>query len=162
MKYFTRDWCEGKLGENEENKIIKKYDNYMLSIQSELPFVLKILTDKINLHDAFIKKAILNNYDKIFIMYLIGGDNQVGYFFLNIKYFNISKVNSTNIKKLFYHKKIEVLYDEIERLSENLFSHRLIFDQEGEIEIIFKNIEITISNADSSDYVLSNCIFHEK
>ncbi len=87
MKYFTRDWCEGRLSENEENRIIEKYNKYIVSIKTGLPFVLKILTDRINLHDAFIKKVIINKNKKMFTMYLIGGDNQIGYFFFNAKIF---------------------------------------------------------------------------
>ncbi len=152
MKYFTREWCSGGLSDEENDRIWEDYKKYIKDIYWKLPFVLKILTNDISLHDGIIKKTYFYVKEGVLEFSGIFGDLQIGYFGLNIKYFDVYKMDTAFLKSLFYKEKAEILYDEIEILPDNKYSHKLIFTNGKEMEIIFNDIELKITNEIPANY----------
>lgn len=157
MKYFTKKWCFGDLTEKAIQDRVDAYKTYIDKIYDELPFVLKVLSKEINLHDGIIKKITLNKDSSILNMIGIFGDAQVGYFVLNIKYVNVSNLNEKNLGSTVNTKNLLILSDEIEKIEGNLYSHRMIFSSKRELEINFEKIEIKIQNANQKQYKMKTC-----
>lgn len=159
MKYFTKEWCFSDLDDHEIEKRLKSYREYIGNVYEKLPFVLKILSKDINLHDGRIKKASFIKDQNIFVIEGVFGDLQSGYYLLEIKYVNISKLSEDVLVSVFKDQEIEVLSDEIEVFPENYFSHRMLFSTKKEINMAFKDIQIVIRNAAPKDYTKSYCQF---
>jgi hypothetical protein len=157
MKYFTKEWCSGKLEDNKVKEIKRDYWNYIDIINESLPFSLKFLANNINLHDGIINKASYSSEKNSLSIVGIFGDLQVGYFNLEIRYLNIYKLEKDTLTSIFKGQKLEVLSDEVELISKNLYSHRLLFLSKKEVEIFFSNIEIKVSAASPDDYKKKIC-----
>lgn len=159
MKYFTKEWCFSNLDDREIKKRWNAYKKYIDGIYERLPYVLKILARHLNLHDGRVKNVNFYKNKSVLNINGVFGDQQVGYFFLDIKYFDVSNLNDNKIKSIFNSIKVEVLSDEIEFLTENLFSHRILFSTKQDIDIQFRDVEISISSAFYKDYEKGLCKF---
>lgn len=69
MKYFTREWRDSGC---EDESIIKKYQEYYLSISPRLPESLRTLEEKYTLHDSNIKFIKSDFVNKIITINLSG------------------------------------------------------------------------------------------
>ena len=87
MKYFTKDWCFGKLDDKEYENVERNYQKYIENIYEDLPATLKILIKNINLHDGIIKKGTFLKKENLFELEGIFGDLNFGYFGLTLKYY---------------------------------------------------------------------------
>lgn len=111
-----------------------------------------MLAKQINLHDAVITKFSYNAKEKSVFLQAYGGDLQVGYFCLECNYFGVSKYwnslaeNGSLIQK-------EILSDEIEMLQLQCFSQRFLFKKLNEMEIVFKNVSISLCTINADDYL---------
>lgn len=152
MKYFTNEWCSSDLNDEEIENRATSYKEYINKIYKDLPFVLKILSKNVNFHDGRINKITLFSNQGILILNGVFGDIQSGHYFLEIQYRNTSSLNIQNLTDVFNCKKLEILSDEFELISENSFSHRIIFSSKKEIDITFQDIQISLRNATSNDF----------
>lgn len=159
MKYFTKDWCFGDLDDDNIQEVKKNYWEYINHIKDSLPFALKLLASNMNLHDGIISKASCSSEKKSLRIEGIFGDLQTGYFKLKIEYLNISEPDINDLKTIFEGRTIEIISDEIELVSQRLFSHRLLFSTKKEIEIRFSDIEIKINSASTESYKKEICQF---
>jgi hypothetical protein len=158
MKYYTKDWCFGKLSDEEIEKMDQKYNFYINKIYSKLPFTIKLLAKEINLHDGIVKKIKLSPRINVLFLEGIFGDLQTGYFSMEIKYIDIKEIDSTTFAGL-KDKKIEILSHEFEAVSDKRYVHRMIFSPGDELEIVFSDISINIQNLEPTAYKKSECSF---
>jgi hypothetical protein len=158
MKYFTLDWCSGKLSDKETNRVYENYSKYINNIYKELPFTIKILAKNINLHDGIINEIIFYSQNHELIIKCICGDLSLGYYNITLKYLNVSNLNGDKIKECFNGKQIEILYNEIELFENKYYSHRILFNKVGEIEILFNNLELKLANDIHDNYKKNNCL----
>jgi hypothetical protein len=159
MKYLTKEWCFSKLDDHEIEQRLKSYRNYIQGIYKKLPFVLKLLAQNINLHDGRLKTVSFSQNKRTLIIKGVFGDLDSNYFILEIKYLRVFNINLDLIRTFFENQEIEVLSDEIEFLSENLFSHRMLFSTQKDIDIQFEDIEMKIENTIPENYKNIHCHF---
>jgi len=159
MKYFTKDWCYSNLNDHEIEKRLKDYRTYISSIYKKLPFVLKVLVQNINVHDGRLKSVCFVQDKKLLSLNGIFGDLESGYFFLEIKYLKVSNPDVDLLTSVFSNQETVILSDELELLTEGLFSHRMFFSTKQDVDIQFNDIEITIKNATPKDYKKLCCQF---
>jgi len=159
MKYFTKDWCLSKLDDEEIERRLKSYREYIQEIYMKLPFALKLLVQNINLHDGKLEFVFFSPDEKKLTLRGIFGDLELNYFFLEIKYLMVSNLNIDLLTHIFENKKLEILSDEIEMLTDNLFSHRILLSTQRDIEIQFEGIELKIQNALPENYKKLCCEF---
>lgn len=159
MKYYTIDWCLSKLSDHEIDNIYDSYQNYMENIFEKIPFTMKILTRNIDLHDGLIKKVKFYKQSNMLTIYGIFGDLQIGYFLLELSYMQVQNIQPDKLERIFKNQNIEILSDEFELLNTDLFAHRMLFSNGNEIEYIFKNIEIKMSNVIPEYYKKEDCVF---
>jgi len=159
MKYFTRDWCSGKYSDDKNRKISPTYDEYIESNYRLLPFSLKLLSRELSLHDGLITSVEVNKVYNNIALKSICGDLSSGYFLLNIGYLKVEQLKVVYLEELFNGKKVEILYDELEILGDDKYSHKLIFNKKGDLDITFRDLEIQISNVLPSRYMPMDCTF---
>lgn len=159
MKYFTKDWCFSNLNDEEIENSLINYDKYINTIYNRLPVTLKLITKNINLHDGRIKKFILYKDQKILILEGVFGDLEVGYFSLEFKYRNACVSDMDNLMSIFNNQRVEILRDELEILSNNYYSHKMIFSMKKEIDVIFEDVSIHLENKKPVDYDINFCEF---
>lgn len=159
MKYFTKEWCFSKLDDQEIEQRLKSYRTYIQGVYKRLPFVLKIFVQNINLHDGRLEIVSFNQDKKKLMLRGVFGDLESGYSILEIKYLNVSDLNLDLLGPIFKNQEIEILSDEIEVLAENLFSHRILFSTQKDIDILFEDIELKVQNATPANYKKLCCQF---
>ncbi len=159
MKYFTKEWCFSKLDDQEIEHRLKSYRDYIQDIYKKLPFVLKILVQNINLHDGKLEVVFFNKDEKILMLKGIFGDLESNYFILEIKYMSVCNLSVDLLASVFKNQELEILSDEIEVFAENLFSHRILFSTQKDIDIQFEDIEVKIQSASPGNYKKLCCKF---
>jgi hypothetical protein len=160
MKYFTREWCWSELSDKVINNISKDYERYINSIYIALPFTLKMIAKKINLHDGIISTISISFSEENLVLSGIFGDLEVGYFKLEICYESIFDFDLDHTILFFSEKEIEILRDELEVVSNfnsEFFVHKFIFSNKSEFKICFRDCYLTIENATSKDYKKTPC-----
>lgn len=148
MKYFTQDWCDSKLSDSSIEKIQEKYWKYIESVFREFPYTIKILSRWVCFHDGFVKNININKRAKTIKMNCLLGDLQSGYFLLSAKYSEADLLSDFSIKSL-DNNNIEVLSNEFELLSNEKYSHKILFSNRKEIEITFSKVVFSIQDITS-------------
>ena len=157
MKYYTQEWCFSNLDDQEIEERQKNYFEYIDKIYEKLPFTLKLLAKKINLHDGIISSIAFHHEQNILILKGVFGDLQTGYFLLEIKYLKTKNLSKELLISIFNEKKLEVLSDEFEFFSLGSYSHRILFSSKQEIEILFGDMEVCINNTTAESYKKEYC-----
>ena len=80
-----------------------------------------------------------------------------GYFSLILKYYHVRSLDEDILRDTFESKKLEILSHEIESQGKNNYSHKMIFDNCKEFEVVFKNLELRIIDSVSKSYERVNC-----
>lgn len=88
MNYFTKDWCLGRLNEEEIESRIAQYSQYINNIYYTIPLSLRIIAKHISFHDGMIEGISINEKDCYLVINAISGDLQEGYSNIKIKYLN--------------------------------------------------------------------------
>ena len=157
MKYFTNEWCFSRLDDDQIELAITRYNTYINQIYQTLPFVLKIMAKQINFHDGILSYACYAQDQNILILKGIFGDLQIGYFFLEIKYIDTINLKPDLLNSIFDKQLIEILSDEISKDSEGIYAHKMLFSTNSEIDIQFKDVQISIQNANPKEYKKNQC-----
>ena len=144
MKYFTRAWAHGEPSDAENASIVRSYDRYIERITRLLPRPLATLARGISLHDALIRRVIADFDRHSLRLELLCGDLQVGYFDLEILYHNVEWgfLDQEALARRARDQETEILYDEVERITESVYEHRILFWPEDEIAIRFGDLDL--------------------
>lgn len=151
MKFFTREWCEGKLSKDMTNEMWKKYDQYLQKIQPKFSNMLKKATKQFNLHDGLIKEFSIDEAGKNLNFKIVCGDLQVGYSKLNVSYNKVefSKTPTKKIEQIANNPETEILYDEYD-ISGDLYIHRIIvWPRYESFSIYFKDLNFKTNKVKS-------------
>ncbi len=148
MKYFTREWHSGQLDDAEFERRVKVYWLHINEILPKLPKPCRDLATgkhKITLHDAKIRKVTYHREKKQLCLSLSCGDLQIGYFDLDITYFDVMDIEkiAARLQDISCNPRHELLYDEIDIDELGHITHSILFwpKKEGEIEIRFARLE---------------------
>ena len=86
MKYFTPAWHCGQVDDEASEAVVKNYWRYLESLLSRLPLDVRTLASDISLHDGLIRQILFDQEQSTLFLSLCCGDNQVGYFNLDLHY----------------------------------------------------------------------------
>jgi hypothetical protein len=147
MKYFTSKWLnDPNMTAEESDAIVNSYWNSINDISHSFSAPVHELAFNTNLHDAIIFKMILHKAISYLEIHVVSGDLQVGYNEVCLKYYGVTIIQSMgNRLSSIFRDDVEILYDEI-ALEDNLYSHSLIFSNKKELEIVFKELEVSKKN----------------
>ena len=124
MNYFTPEW----LCSDTDEHPYEKYREYLAPLLSQWPPDVQTLATLVSLHDGLIRKFAWNMQEAALFLRLRCGDNQVGYFDLDLHYSGVlfSPVNWANLVALNASKNSSALYDEVDE-EDGRFVHRILF-----------------------------------
>lgn len=157
MKFFKKEYFLDEIEDSLLDKAFTEYDEYIEKNFSKFPVVLKILSKHIFLHDGILKQVVYEKNKGLLIFEYICGDLQFGYFGLKISYELIKKFKSSFLIELFNDKEMQILYDEIEILNQDIFEHRVLYENGSETTITFKKASITIWEEMPESFITGKC-----
>jgi len=151
MKFFTREWAEGLLTDDEAANRAKDYRAHLAAVFHNLPLAAQELASEISIHDGLIRRVEVNRSSGSVLLQLLCGDQQVGYFDLDLLYTggDVASLDTETLARLSRDRRSEALYDELDRLDASTFEHRILFYPNGEVAITFR--QLTISRKPRAD-----------
>ncbi len=153
MKYFTRSWLNGGMSEAEHEATVASYSDYLDRVVPELPQSIAALAREPSLHDALIRRVVLDFAAQSLKLELLSGDLQFGYFDVEILYRRVewSLLDQAALVRRAEDPETEFLYDEVERISGDTYEHRVLFWPDDEIAIRFGELEFQRKPRDGRD-----------
>jgi hypothetical protein len=141
MKFFTRQWANNDMTEEETETIPAAYFRHLEAIDLPRP-VLDLAS--INPHDAYVLEVEYTSSDRTLHLLLRCGDLQAGYFdaLLNFSNAEIEPPDLASLINARRPAKFEILYDEVDRVDKTMFEYRLLLHPVGEVTIRFQNVAI--------------------
>ena len=124
MNFFTPEWHRG----DAEEHPAEKYQEHLAPLLSQWPSDVQTLAARINLHDGLIRELSWNTDEATLFLDLRCGDNQLGYFDLDLHYFGVlfSPLEWACLLTLNANKNGSALYDEVDE-EDGRFVHRILF-----------------------------------
>ncbi len=147
MRFFTRAWHTGDLPEQDSERILQDYQEHLRAIASRVPARARTLAEKVSLHDALVRAAEFDAAAQRLVLRLRAGDQQVGYFDLDLSYAgcSIRAEDLAILQSLSGSEDTELLSDELDE-EDGGFVHRLLFWPEGEASIPFRDLQWSKTN----------------
>ncbi|HLP85143.1 MAG TPA: hypothetical protein VK157_12400 [Phycisphaerales bacterium] len=141
MKFFTRDWCQGKMTDEEAEAVILRYQRHLDKL--DLPASIRELAS-LNPHDACILDAQHEPREGTLRLRLRCGDLQIGYFDATLTFTQagLTSVDAATLARARYPAKFDIIYDEVDKVAGDAFEYRLLLHPTGEVLIGFKHVTI--------------------
>lgn len=141
MKFFTRDWCQGNLTDDEVQAVIFDYQRHLDTC--DLPESVRALAH-LNPHDAYVLNFEHKPREGTLRLRLRCGDLQRGYFdaVLDFAEAILAPKDAETLVLARYPAAYEILYDEVDRVGSDAFEYRLLLDPTGEVAIRFSRVAI--------------------
>ena len=107
-----------------------------------MPEALLTLARDISQHDALIRQVHAEPAAARLGLQLVCGDLQTGYFDLNLEYREVdwSNVDRAVLARRAEDEETEILYDELDRLPDGSYEHRILLWPEDEIRLRFRGL----------------------
>ena len=163
MKYFTEAW-HGETNDAASNAVFGKYRQHLAHLLPHLPPDVQTLATRTNLHDGLLHRLVADPQQASLSLTLRCGDLQVGYFDLELHYFQVLFTpsltedlagliaNPSNDDLHYYGRRSEALYDEVD-MEEDWFVHRILFESRNsdyqELTVRFKQLHLRMTPRDS-------------
>ena len=124
MNYFTPEW----LRSDGEEHPAEKYGEHLAPLLPQWPPDVQALASRISLHDGLIRELSWDTQEATLFLCLRCGDNQVGYFDLDLHYSGVhfSPLDWASLLTLNANKNSSALYDEVDE-EDGRFVHRILF-----------------------------------
>lgn len=161
MNFFTRAWCDGKDDESEDRG--QMYNDHLAKIKSQFSPSLHSLAFEFPLHDGLIRQVIVSKNLRALQLLLRCGDNQMGYFDLDLSYSEVDfeHFEFSELAAITNRTETEILYDEIDLHSRNSFEHRFIFWPTGEAAVVFRGVTFEMKSVPNRNFIAPSKRFLE-
>ena len=145
MKYFTSEWRNGDMSDLEVERVRANYRHLQARIAPLLPFNAQELSTAVNLHDGLVVQFALSRKKSEFVIRLICGDLQTGYYDMTLRYIGAltKTMDTAALRAIAADRNSQLLYDEIDIDGNGFIHHNMSFYPKGEIEVVFKDVSIT-------------------
>jgi hypothetical protein len=153
MQFFTPEWHRGELPEADAEAIVPAYQRHVERLLPNLSTPMRVLAAGLGLHDALIRRVVLDRAARELRLELRGGDQQLGYFDLDLTYLG-AIVDAADVATLAAAaraertgERAEVLYDEVDLVigSPGRYLHRLLFSSYREAEVLFDALALRLA-----------------
>lgn len=144
MKFFDRDWMTGELTDDEYEARNKAYYAHFSLIRALLPPSLVELSQSGVLHDGLIESVRVDNLNAELRIRLLGGNLQVGYRALHLRYEGMELANASKValQQATGKRTTEFLYDELDLWKDGRFEHRMLLWPHCELSVVFRNFDV--------------------
>lgn len=139
MKWLTRAWAWGELGDDEYLERERLYLAHLRAVRPLLSRGAERLIDDINLHDAQIQ-FLKHQQDGALELRALVGDLQVGYELITLSYLeaDLRLGDEATLDSLKLDAAgTEIIYDEIDVAPHGRFTHSVLLWPDGEYEVTF-------------------------
>lgn len=136
MQFFSRAWQAGDLTEEEAEAVSERYyREHLPAIASRLSPALRELAEHraasgeiLGIHDALIRRSVVNRSRGELRLELRAGDLQVGYYDLDLIYDRVDFARSdwAVLRQAGSAERVELLYHEIDLTTDEWFVHRIL------------------------------------
>ncbi len=148
MKYFTKEWHNGKISDRKSSALAETYKEYIDKNVHRLPFSIRLLAKSISLHDGIIKYININSKNKTLEFLVSCGNLQIGYYEITIL-FKSASYNQKQIDEL-KQQQYEILYNEWE-ITDKGYNFKILFYPYFEISIDLSDLDIKIANINEEE-----------
>ena len=141
MKFFTRGWVRGDMSDEEADAVASAYERHLETLDLSQS-VLELAG--LNPHDGYILNVGFEPLTSSLHLRFRCGDQQTGYFDASLSFSGVT-IQSAHLRTLIRAMRpaeFEILYDEVDRASADVFDYRLLLHPKGEITFQFKNVEV--------------------
>lgn len=151
MRFFTPEWMNGELSDEESEQVVVDYRSHLRSLR--LDTRVRHLANGVNLHDGRLLDIRMDSNVGSLSIRIRCGDNQHGYQDQFIEYQKVS-VDRQSLETLQNAKGPpfdEIVYDEVDRF-ENGYEHRMLFASQLEASVRFTDVvqnSILVEHRDS-------------
>jgi hypothetical protein len=141
VKWFSRDWHEGRLSDAQVEEVQREYAEHVDALRSRLTGGATALLD-LDLHDGQVQAYAFA--PDAFEWRILAGDLQRGYEFVTLRYDDAKLVSGRDdVAELnLTGRGVELLYDELELLQDGRLVHRVLVWPEGEVWVRCSQINV--------------------
>lgn len=141
MKFFTRDWCQGNMTDEEAEAVVLAYRRHLDN--RDFPAAIRELAH-LNPHDAYVLDVEHEPSKGTLRLRLRCGDLQSGYFDADLHFTHVSltSTDAATLVRAKYPSEFEILYDEVDHIASERFEYRLLLDPTGEVTIGFHQVSV--------------------
>ena len=141
LRFFTREWREGRGLPFPGDRLLALYDEYLASLTPPLPGHIRELALNVDLHDAFLHGLRRDADSTELGLLLRAGDLQRGYFDVKLSY-GAAALNrgSAAIFQRALRSRDELLDHELDTAPLGKWLHRFLFHEAGEATIVFEQL----------------------
>ncbi|WP_028471748.1 hypothetical protein [Nocardioides alkalitolerans] len=145
MRYFTRDWADGLLSDEETDQASEAYRARLAEIRPLLPPGAAELADA-DLHDAVIDLVAWAPHDRRLVASWVAGDLQRGYVEVLVVYTGVTLDAGAieALRDLARDRAAELMYDEVDLADDGSLRHRLLFWPRHEVVVAFGDVQVTV------------------
>jgi hypothetical protein len=161
MRYFTRGWTQGELGEEASEDVWRAYSDRLSMIASSLPAPALQLAREIDLHDAEIERVEWSETTRNLTLALVapGGTEDRS---VVIKYTGAmlgsgpvdTRWRMEVLRAVARDRETQILYDEVDCQEDGVLSHRLLFWPRDELTIDCTSLSVDVSIRPNSAFYL--------
>lgn len=148
MKFFTLDWWLA-VQSLEDHDPVPDFRKHLDTIRDRLPPGLLQLQESISLHDSHLREIAWDADSNLLTIRLTGSNEQGGARSFQLTYKQVQAYRSTADPEIGLggpHGYGDLGYDEADITDDGLFEHRLLFSSGIEIQIHFRDFELTWSD----------------
>jgi hypothetical protein len=142
MRYFTRGFVEGELGEDEQEQVRMAYARRLETILPELPAPLRELSG-LSLHDGHVETVTWEPAARRLCLSLVAGHSR-RWRTVTLTYSGalLGERRIQTLRDVARDRSTQILADEVDREADGTFSHRLLFWPRDELTIDFTGLEL--------------------
>ena len=142
MRFFTRQWCDGELSEEDAERVPGLYAAHLRSLTERLTPRIRQFAAEINLHDGLIRGVEHDEHARTLNLRVRAGDKQVGYCDVDLAYLDAAPDPRAVhvLHRMGRDPRYELRYDELDTGESTPFVHRLLFWPEDEVTIGFREL----------------------
>ncbi len=147
MKYFTRGWINGELGDEAFDQVSEAYRQRLAEIEPRLTPALRELT-RTNLHDAVVERITWTPHlGRLVVDLLLLEKSPDRYLAARLRYegalLGVRRIDV--LRQVARDRQTTVLCDEVDLDDDGIFAHRLLFWPRDEVTLCFSELYLELS-----------------
>jgi hypothetical protein len=160
MRYFTPEWHDADLSEEDTDAVFLAYEQHLEQIWPRLHATVRALAGTLSLNDALIRRVVLDRTGREVRLELRAGDDEIGYCDVDLTYLGaiVDASDVTRLADAARDPETILLYDELDLAEADVdeddgdgegdgdgYVHRFLFWPFREIEISFSALAVRIA-----------------
>lgn len=159
MKFFTPEWRDGELDDEDFENAVVLYERRLREIHASLPAAVQQFVSDVSLHDGLVRTGEADA--GAFRLLIRVGDLQRGYSDVDVRYRNVELLQGAPSVAYVLSLQEEIVCDEIDLVGGSI-EHRLLFAADGELLVRFQDIDFHVTPVDSRTFERLDPVFIDR